>query len=122
MNMDVSGTAGLNKEGVCTRWMKETAQNTPLLCCCIHCCVQSHLRGPHGKRRFPASSLAHVRNKLPSNGRCLQSHYSATRLHAALCMYVYIFIILFLCMFRRSVDYHQVGQVNFVSTESDKFA
>jgi hypothetical protein len=46
-----------------------TSQKTPLLCCCIHCCVRSHRRVLRRKRRFPASPLAHIRNLLPSNGR-----------------------------------------------------
>jgi hypothetical protein len=35
-------------------------------------------RGPLREQRFPASPLVRVRNMLPSNGRCLQSHYLAT--------------------------------------------
>jgi hypothetical protein len=42
--------------------------------------------GPHRKHRFPVSTctLVRVRNLLPSNGRCLQSHYLATGVHATL--------------------------------------
>jgi hypothetical protein len=41
--------------------------------CFIHCCVRSHWRGLCRKHRFPASPQAHIRNLLPSNGRCLES-------------------------------------------------
>jgi hypothetical protein len=44
--------------------------------------VQLLLSGPHRKYRFPVSPLVHVRNLLLSNGRCLQSHYLATGVHA----------------------------------------
>jgi hypothetical protein len=33
---------------------------------------------------FPVSQLVSVRNLLPSNGRCLQSHYLATGLHTTI--------------------------------------
>jgi hypothetical protein len=36
------------------------------------------------QQRFPASPLARVRNLLPSNGLCLQTHYLATYLHSAI--------------------------------------
>jgi hypothetical protein len=44
-----------------------TAQKIPFLCYCIHCCV-------------PVCWDTHVMatQSLPSNGRCLQSHYLAT--------------------------------------------
>jgi hypothetical protein len=44
-----------------------TAQKTPFLCCCIHCC-------------FRVVWDAHViaTQPLPSNDLCLQSHYLAT--------------------------------------------
>jgi hypothetical protein len=38
--------------------------------------------GPHRAHRFLVSPLVRVRNLLPSNGRCLQSHYLAAGLHA----------------------------------------
>jgi hypothetical protein len=40
--------------------------------------------GPRREHQFPVSSLVRVRNLLPSNGRCLQSHYLATGLHATI--------------------------------------
>jgi hypothetical protein len=60
--------------------LARTAQKTQFLCCCIHCCVRSHQRGPHRKHRFPASPLTEARN-LPTNGRCFQSHFLATGVH-----------------------------------------
>jgi hypothetical protein len=61
-----------------------TAQKTQFLCWSIHCCVRSHGNGPRRKHHFPASPLARVKNLLPSNGRCSQSHHLATGLHTIL--------------------------------------
>jgi hypothetical protein len=47
------------------------------------------LSGPLGKHRFPVSSLVHVRNLLPSKGRCLLSHYLATGMHATIYIHAY---------------------------------
>jgi hypothetical protein len=44
-------------------------QKTLFLCCCIHCCMHSHLRRPCKKHCFPASPL--VWWPLPSKGCCL---------------------------------------------------
>jgi hypothetical protein len=60
-------------------WM---THKTPSFCCCIHRCVSGHQGWPHRKRRFKTSLLARVRNLLPSNWCCLQSHYLATGLRA----------------------------------------
>jgi hypothetical protein len=55
------------------------------------CCCVSQL--PHGPRRehfFPVSLWVRVRNLLPSNRRCLQSHCVATDLHATIYTSIYV--------------------------------
>jgi hypothetical protein len=49
----------------------------------FYCCVTHLSHGLRRKHSFPISLLVHVRNLLPSNRSCLQSHYLATGLHAA---------------------------------------
>jgi hypothetical protein len=47
--------------------------------------VQLLLSGPHRKHcSFVALQLLHVKNLLPSGGRCLQSRYLAAGLHATM--------------------------------------
>jgi hypothetical protein len=48
----------------------------------FYCYVMQLSHGPHREDLFPVSLLVCVRNMLPSNGHCLQSHYLATGLHA----------------------------------------
>jgi hypothetical protein len=53
----------------------------------FYCCVTQLLQGPRREHRFQVSLLVSVRNQLrplSSNGRCLQSHYLATGLHATI--------------------------------------
>jgi hypothetical protein len=47
----------------------------------FYCCVTQVSHVP----RFAVSPLVRVMNLLPSSGRCLQSHYLATGLHATIC-------------------------------------
>jgi hypothetical protein len=66
---------------LCHAGVVRTAQKTPFQQC-FCCCVTQVPHGPRTERRFQVSPLVRVRNLLPSNGRCLQSHYLATGLHA----------------------------------------
>jgi hypothetical protein len=54
----------------------------------FYCTVTQLSHGPRKEHCFPVSPLVLVRNLLPSNERCLRSHYLAKSLHATLCMYV----------------------------------
>jgi hypothetical protein len=50
----------------------------------LYCCDIQLSRGLRKENRFPVSPLLRVRNLLPSNGPCLQSHYLATDPYATL--------------------------------------
>jgi hypothetical protein len=50
----------------------------------FYCCVTQLSHGPRSECRFLLSPLMRVRNLLPNNGHCLQSHYLATGLHATI--------------------------------------
>jgi hypothetical protein len=50
----------------------------------FYCCVTQLSHGTRREYCFPVSPLVRVRYMLPSNGRCLQSRYLTTGLHATL--------------------------------------
>jgi hypothetical protein len=52
----------------------------------FYCCVKQLSHGPRREHLFLVNLLVGVRNPLPSNGRCLQSHYIATGLHATIAL------------------------------------
>jgi hypothetical protein len=60
-----------------TERIENTAFNHPLL-------NHEAVHGPRREHLFPVSPLMRARNLLPSNGRCLQSHYLATGIHATI--------------------------------------
>jgi hypothetical protein len=49
----------------------------------LSCCVTQLSHVLRREYLFPISPLMRVKNLLPSNGRCLQSHYLVTGLHTA---------------------------------------
>jgi hypothetical protein len=49
-----------------------------------YCSVTQLARGRRREHRFKVSPLVHVRNMLPSKGRCLWNHYLAAGLHATM--------------------------------------
>jgi hypothetical protein len=50
----------------------------------LYCWVTQLSQGLRRERRFQVSPFVHIRNMFPSNGRCLQSRYLATGLHATI--------------------------------------
>jgi hypothetical protein len=68
------------------------------LCTSLHCTALHSLIAlvtsrhvPHRKHRSSiAVQVMLIKNLLPSSGRCLLSHYSATELHATICRYLII--------------------------------
>jgi hypothetical protein len=64
-----------------------------------NCCVTKLSRGSRREHRFLVTPLMHIRNLLPMNGHCLQSHYLATGLRAT-CMCVNIYIYPYIMIWR----------------------
>jgi hypothetical protein len=63
-----------------------TAQRTLSQQLC-YCCAMQLSHRLQREHRFPVSPLVRVRDLLPSNRCCLQSHYLATGLHATLLLF-----------------------------------
>jgi hypothetical protein len=70
----------------------------------FYCCVTQLWHGPCRGHHFSVSPLVYVRKLLPNNGRCLQSHYLATGLHATISFRVYNFLRKKIPCFQR--DFH----------------
>jgi hypothetical protein len=56
----------------------------------FYCCVSQLPHGPRTDHFSAVSPSVRVRNLLPSNGRCLQSHCLATSLHTTIYTSIYV--------------------------------